>query len=165
MGEHSMYGKNMLYESVYRIPLIIRWPGELPADTVVDRLISNVDFMPTILTILGVSATDRIQGENASHLIADPDGSWTDEVYTYQSSNNFAGIVTPQWYFFIGKPDETVGQAPNSMLFDRINDPLQENNLIDDEEYQPVVQDLLQKVYQHHRELNTPAVEWLSAAL
>jgi len=49
MGEHGLYAKNQLYETAYRIPLLIRWPGGIPGGTIVDRMVATVDFQPTIL--------------------------------------------------------------------------------------------------------------------
>ena len=46
-GEHRLVGKGDLYEASVRVPLLVRGPG-VQAGTV-DRLTSNVDFVPTIL--------------------------------------------------------------------------------------------------------------------
>src|SRR2546429_42016 len=46
-GEHRLVGKGGLYQASVRVPLLVRGPG-VQAGTV-DRLTSNVDFVPTIL--------------------------------------------------------------------------------------------------------------------
>ncbi|MCK4749309.1 MAG: sulfatase, partial [Bacteroidales bacterium] len=57
MGDHGrpmLRGKQFLYEQGIRIPLIIRWPGEIQAGTVDDQLVSALDFAPTFLRVAGV---------------------------------------------------------------------------------------------------------------
>jgi arylsulfatase A len=44
-------GKSYLYEGGIRVPLIIRWPGQVKAGSVCDVPVSSVDFYPTILKI------------------------------------------------------------------------------------------------------------------
>ncbi|HUV67793.1 MAG TPA: sulfatase [Sedimentisphaerales bacterium] len=42
-------GKSCLYEGGIREPLIVRWPGTVPVDTVCKQPISIIDFYPTLL--------------------------------------------------------------------------------------------------------------------
>lgn len=42
-------GKSQLYEGGIRVPLIVRWPGKVPANTVCDHPTANYDFYPTLL--------------------------------------------------------------------------------------------------------------------
>ena len=54
-------GKGFLYEGGLRVPTIIRWPGHIrPA--VVDRPVSNVDWTPTLLTLVGASVPEELDG-------------------------------------------------------------------------------------------------------
>src|SRR6185437_14087210 len=60
--------KRWLYESSTRVPLIIRFPAQLAAPapgqpgTVTDRLVSFVDFGPTVLSLAGVAVPAQMQG-------------------------------------------------------------------------------------------------------
>jgi arylsulfatase A-like enzyme len=42
-------GKSELYEGGIRVPLIVRWPGTIPAGVVCQQATQNVDFYPTLL--------------------------------------------------------------------------------------------------------------------
>ncbi len=53
--------KRWLYDSGTRIPLITRIPGQAPS--VESRLVSSVDFAPTVLNLAGVPIPDFIQGQ------------------------------------------------------------------------------------------------------
>src|SRR3984957_1246091 len=42
-------GKGFVYEGGLRIPLIVRWPGHVPANKVVNEPVINTDWIPTLL--------------------------------------------------------------------------------------------------------------------
>jgi arylsulfatase A-like enzyme len=55
-GQPKNYGHGFaLYESLVRVPLVIRPPGGLPAHREVDALASHVDLHNTIVELLGIS--------------------------------------------------------------------------------------------------------------
>lgn len=67
-------GKGWLYEGGIRVPAIIRWPGTVPGDTVIDRAMISTDYYPTLLDMIGlpplpdqhadgVSLASRLRGE------------------------------------------------------------------------------------------------------
>lgn len=45
-------GKGSYYEGGIRVPLIIRWPGTIPAGSTTDFPVTNMDFYPTIMSII-----------------------------------------------------------------------------------------------------------------
>ena len=55
MGEKDLYFCHAgLYNQVIHVPLIMRWPGGLPADHRVESLTSSADIYPTILELIDV---------------------------------------------------------------------------------------------------------------
>ena len=54
--------KRLLYDSGLHVPLIIRYPDQRRAGEVDDRLVSFVDFAPTLLSQAGIPAPDYMQG-------------------------------------------------------------------------------------------------------
>ncbi len=61
-GDGLPRAKRWLYDSGLHIPLIIRWPGHLDPQSVDDRLISSIDFGPTVLSLAGVDVPIHMQG-------------------------------------------------------------------------------------------------------
>ena len=54
--------KRLLYDSGLHVPLIIRYPNASRAGERDDRLISFVDFPPTLLSMAGIKAPSYMQG-------------------------------------------------------------------------------------------------------
>jgi arylsulfatase A-like enzyme len=70
-GEHNhMEHGRTLYEEVLRVPLIIKYPSAYHQRGVVEKRVSLVDLMPTILSFLGSPVPAGIDGEvleNSNH--------------------------------------------------------------------------------------------------
>lgn len=52
LGDHGMHGKFVFYEGSAHVPLLIRLPGVIAPNTVVDSPASHIDLFPTILDYL-----------------------------------------------------------------------------------------------------------------
>ncbi len=60
-NEYVGHGQN-LYQATLRIPLIMRWPGHIPAGVRVRGWVENVDIFPTVLHALGIAAPGPLDG-------------------------------------------------------------------------------------------------------
>jgi arylsulfatase A-like enzyme len=60
-GDGLPRGKRWLYDSGLNIPLIIKFPGK-SKPTVDNRLISSIDFGPTVLSLAGIPVPAHMQG-------------------------------------------------------------------------------------------------------
>jgi len=58
-----------LYEGAIHCPLIVRWPGRVPAGRRVPHLVQHVDLAPTILGACGVEAPAAMEGASLLGLI------------------------------------------------------------------------------------------------
>jgi N-sulfoglucosamine sulfohydrolase len=63
-GRPHIRDKQFLYDGGLRVPLIIRWPGHIPAGSVHDQLVSLIDLVPSCLAMLEVKPEGRIQGRS-----------------------------------------------------------------------------------------------------
>ena len=52
-------GKGTLYEGGIRVPLIVRWPGEVIAGTTSEAIVSSVDFYPTLMEVAKAKAPGK----------------------------------------------------------------------------------------------------------
>ena len=55
--------KRWIYDSGIRVPLVIRWPGQLEPGSTSDDLVAFVDFAPTMLSLAGVEIPQHMQGQ------------------------------------------------------------------------------------------------------
>jgi hypothetical protein len=62
-GEGLPRHKRWLYDSGTRVPLIVRWPGQIQPGTVSNRLVSMIDLPPTVLSLTGITVPKHMQGE------------------------------------------------------------------------------------------------------
>ncbi len=69
-NNYPYYGKKAeTYEGSYRTPLIMYWPGHLPAGKTVDDIVMNLDVYPTVLAAAGGPPPGDIDGRNLLPLI------------------------------------------------------------------------------------------------
>ena len=59
-------------EAGYRVPGIVRWPGQVPAGVVCDEPVCSVDLLPTICAMVGVTPPENrsLDGANLLPLLA-----------------------------------------------------------------------------------------------
>lgn len=64
-------GKGYLYEGGIRVPLIVRWPAQVPPGSVCSAPVISMDFFPTILEAAGVSrdTSEPLDGESLMPLL------------------------------------------------------------------------------------------------
>jgi len=65
-GDHGRglpRSKRWCYDSGTRVPLIVRWPGQMEAGTVREDLVSFIDFAPTVLSLAGVEVPKEMDGQ------------------------------------------------------------------------------------------------------
>ncbi|MCH2056763.1 MAG: sulfatase-like hydrolase/transferase [Thalassotalea sp.] len=64
-----------LYDAVLKVPLIIRWPGKVPAGTENATTVSNLDFFPTLMDIakLDLPSEAVIRGQSVIKALKDED--------------------------------------------------------------------------------------------
>lgn len=64
-GEHNYYTHGRkLYNSCLHVPLIVKFPGNTNANSVIDRNVSLLDIAPTILLQLGIPVPEDMEGED-----------------------------------------------------------------------------------------------------
>ncbi|QDU89814.1 Arylsulfatase [Pirellulimonas nuda] len=172
LGEHDYIDKRWIYEESMRMPLIVWGAGVPSGGAVRHELISNVDYLPTILDLAGADpAGDDLAGDDAAG--AQLDGrsfapmlsgeaieDWRDQAYyrywmhmTHHDVPAHYGIRTDDYklVFFYGLPLDARGALPTPTpayweLYDLRGDPTEDNNVIDDPRYADVAADLKQRL-------------------
>ncbi len=92
-------GKTTSWEGGQRVPCIIKWPGQIPAGTVCNKLASSIDLMPTIAEIVdGQLSENRIDGLSILELWkGNMDASPRQNLYYYYGTNNLNAVRKGNW--------------------------------------------------------------------
>lgn len=82
--------KTTVYDSGVRTPLIISKPGTVAAASVCNRLVSSVDFAPTILKLAGLPAAPSMQGKDFSVLLSDPTAKIRETIFAEHNWHDYS---------------------------------------------------------------------------
>lgn len=81
LGEHGWFDKRFMYEESLRTPLLMRYPKEIKAGAVIDKMVQNLDFAPTFLDYAGLSKPEALQGESFRDIVNQKSDQWRDAIY------------------------------------------------------------------------------------
>ena len=78
-GEHALQRKFVAYDRSVRVPLMMAFPGvfapgTLAAASADTALVSNIDLLPTILSVTGIAPDPTLPAIDGLSLVAEPAG-------------------------------------------------------------------------------------------
>lgn len=158
LGENGWFDKRWMDEVSSRVPLLMQWPGHIPAGTASDALVQNIDFAPTLLAAAGVTAPQPMHGVSLLPLFADEPKPWQRDLYYHFYENpGFHGVarhygVRTQRYKLV-----YYYQNDEWELFDRKTDPADQVNLYGKPGYDDITRDLKQRLQALRAQYQVPA--------
>jgi N-acetylglucosamine-6-sulfatase len=150
-GEHGLIDKRNAYEESMRIPMLAWAPSLIKGGTRVDAVVANIDVAPTFLEAAGLAVPDHMDGQSFLGLAKGrvAQGEWRQSlVYEYYWEWSFPHTPT----VFALREDrfkliQYHGIWDTDELYDLIDDPLEQHNLIRDDEYRDVVARMREDLY------------------
>lgn len=126
LGQHGMFDKRLMLETSLKMPLIVRYPGEIGRGTVNDRLTMNIDFGPTLLDFADVPVPAEMQGVSLRPLLRGEDpAAWRRSVfYAYYARAPAHWGIRTERYKLIRFPD-----VKEVEFYDLAKDPDEMRNL------------------------------------
>ncbi|MBS1815221.1 MAG: sulfatase [Acidobacteria bacterium] len=131
LGEWRMFDKRSMHEPSIRVPMMVRYPARIPAGTVRDEMILDVDIAPTFLDLAGLPIPKHIQGKSILPLAqkSDPEfrKEWYYEYFEWpnpEAVRPHRGIRTEEH-----KLIHYTMEPPAFEMYDLKNDPHETNNL------------------------------------
>lgn len=123
-------GKGYTYEGGQRVPVIVRWPGHIPPGRVVDAPVSNLDWIPTLLELIGATVPAGLDGISlADGLLGGtfPERKlyWHFPHYTNQGGRPSGALRDGSWLLLEFYDTEKVE------LYDLSTDLCEQDNLVD----------------------------------
>jgi arylsulfatase A-like enzyme len=70
LGAHHLFGKETMFEEATRVPWLIRLPGQTRSK-IISQPVSHIDFVPTVLDLLGQSHHPQCAGKSLLPLVHD----------------------------------------------------------------------------------------------
>ncbi len=145
VGEHGLAEKaawaHNVYEATLRVPLIIRCPGIKNAGRVSEGLAELVDLYPSLLDLCQIPVepcSQHIGGLSLKqHLLEE-----TPIQRDYSVSENRLQRTVISDRYKLSVPAQIDDDAQQEMLFDRVSDPHELDNRINDPELQPLINEL-----------------------
>ena len=119
LGDHGLVFKGYFYESMARVPLLVRGPG-VKGGSRCGALVGTMDLVPLFYQVCGVEAPPTLQGANLNALLADPKGQIRSRVF---SEIGGRAMVRDSRYKYV---HYNSGEAE---LYDLVEDPDELENL------------------------------------
>ncbi|MGL6312872.1 sulfatase [Vibrio sp. WXL103] len=126
------FGKGWPYEGGVRVPMIVRWPGKVPSNSVNEQRVINLDFFPTFLAAAKVdsSSYNDLDGENLLPTLFEHKSLERDTLYfhypnyAWHGRNRLSSAIIEGDYKLISWYDD------NSVeLYNLKTDPLENNDI------------------------------------
>ncbi|MGH9000683.1 MAG: sulfatase-like hydrolase/transferase [Acidimicrobiia bacterium] len=134
-GEHGLRSKGLPYTESIKVPLLVRWPGRIPAGRIDDRLVSLADIAATAAEAAGSEAQGQPPLDGRSLL---GEGRRRQLLVEYAEDRFFP---YPTWALLRGADFQYVeyfdgdrGRAVFREYYDLASDPAQLDNLLGDDE-------------------------------
>ena len=158
LGEHGWFDKRFMYEECQRTPMVIRYPGKIPAGTTSDALVMNIDLAPTFIDLAGIEVPSDIQGRSMQPVFASGGKApedWRTGVYyhyyeypSWHSVKRHYGIRTSDYKLIHFYNDVDVWE-----LYDMRRDPSEMNNVYNDPAYAKVRAELHEQLKNLQKEV------------
>lgn len=128
-GRLGSQAKTVCYEESAKVPLLMRWPGHLPAVEYRGG-VTTLDLMPTILEVAGVAAPARCQGHSRIADVRAGRLGWSEPVFLENITQNKIdgkpaierAVRTENWKLILR-------DHPRDELYDLRADPGEKNDL------------------------------------
>ena len=156
LGQHGRFEKHCSFEPAIRSPLILRWPGHLPANRKVGDLVELVDLLPTLLDLAGLPNPPDLHGRSLRPLaLGEPGAKGREVVVSEYLENEEATVRSGRYKLVVGSGArerrdgyESTNPLPGPYehLHDLETDPDETTDLRDQPELAAIVADLRRKL-------------------
>ena len=128
--------KGSTFEGGMREPTVVRWPGEIPAGTVNDELMTTMDLLPTFAKLARAEVpSDRVIDGKDIWPVLTGNGKSPHEAFFYHRGNTLEAVRSGRWKLRMGRQSRgkngKTRQSPDA-LYDLENDIGETRNVLKD---------------------------------
>ena len=142
LGDHQLMLKGpMMYDCAVRVPLLVRWPAELPAGVRRSEYVQWIDIAPTLFEGAGVARSARFQGDSLLPLAKGEEDGWQRDWALSQYRNSGHPYDPPvhttmlrrgRWKLVVHHGMPATSRERTGELYDMVADPNELVNLWND---------------------------------
>ena len=92
-GAALPHGKGSLYDPGSNVPMVVRWPGKVKANTESRELLSGEDLAPTILAAAGIKPHTKMSGQNFLPLLTGQDHQPRQHIFVERGPHGSAPVT------------------------------------------------------------------------
>ncbi len=163
------------YDAGIGVALLMRWPGGgVWGGRTCDHLLSNIDFLPTLMDLIDHPIPDTIEGISFANAFKDPDATPTrDAAFSIFQGSDSRSIRTNRYKFIRNFSPRRLIDVPVNMtnapiprvkqpvaqLYDLEKDPNEFDDVARNPEYRDVYNALSQRLWQWMEAVNDPSLK------
>ena len=134
------------YEELYKVPMVMRWPGRIQPGTVCDKLVQFHDLAHTFIDMLGLKPLPHRHGVSIMPLFEDPKRSgWRDMIQCSWWGQNY---LLQHWITTTPRYKYVFNGFDFDECYDLVNDPDELRNLVNQPAAASVVADMQARTYE-----------------
>ncbi|GAL63532.1 choline-sulfatase [Algibacter lectus] len=152
--EHNRRNKGVPYEASSRVPFVIRYPDKIPAGKVINTAYTNVDFTPTILSLMQVKTDTKFHGLDTSKDFLNNQKVVNSDRITYfaKSGGWWVSAVNDRYKLVIDKKEKPY-------LFDLEKDPDELINFYYNKDYKDIAKMMQTELFKQLEKYDEPGLK------
>lgn len=152
--EHNRRNKGVPYEASARIPFVIRFPNKIPKGKVINTAYTNVDFVPTILSLMDVKTDAKFHGLDTSEDYTNTEKVVNSDRITYYAKSGgwWVTAVNNRYKLVIDK-------AEKPYLFDLEKDPNELINFYYNKDYADIAKMMQTELFIQLKKYDEPGLK------
>jgi|GEM_PF-2490810 len=153
-GEHHKHNKGLPYETSAGIPFILRYPAKVLAGKTIHSAQVNVDFAPTILSLMGVKGPlPGVHGSDTSAEFLSPENVLRSKriIYVSNANSRWVAGVNDRYKLVISPSDRP-------WLYNLKRDPFGLDNFYNDPEYKNIKETMTKELDSQMKRFGEPAL-------
>jgi arylsulfatase A-like enzyme len=147
-----------MYEELYRIPLIIRWPGAARAGATCEAYVSAVDVPATLMDAAAAEPAAPLDGRSLAPWLRGEEPDWPDSIYSQFHGDEYAlcslRMVRDDEWKYVYYPDGL------DELYDEREDPFELHNLAENADYADALRRMKDRLVQWMERVGDPLLRW-----